>query len=608
MRNYFRLIQFVRPYVGTLSLAFVLMFISAHLTISAPALLGSTLIDRILTDKKIVFDIHSRVPTFLQDQVSGLLMKVNSIPRMDLLRDLVIIAIILYLLKGIFIFCQSYLMSRVSQGVVRDLRCLIYSKLIRLSLDFFSRNRVGALVSRVTYDTTIIQEAVSEGLTDLVFRFFELLVCMSMLVFIKIKTGIPWNLILLSLVIFPITIYPVAIIGRRLRQISRKSQEKMADINTMLYESISGIRVAQAYTTEDYEIGRFRKNLDQYFRIMMKSVKRIIFVGPMSEFVGMCCSAVVLWWGGKMVIGGRLTPGDFIFFLLAFAASFHPISRLSRIHVINQQALAAATRIFDILDTPVQIADPPDAIVLPPFSREIVFRDVNFKYDQSYVLKEINLAIRKGDVVALVGPSGVGKSTMVNLILRFYDPTEGAVEIDGCDLRRVTLPSLRRQIGIVTQETILFNDTVRANIAYGNPDAPLEEVMEAGRIANAHEFISAMPEGYDTLIGDRGFRLSGGEKQRLAIARAVLKNPPILILDEATSQLDAASEMVVQEAIERLMTDRTVLVIAHRLSTIRRANVIVVLEKGKIVGSGSHQKLYAESELYRKICQMQITT
>jgi subfamily B ATP-binding cassette protein MsbA len=451
----------------------------------------------------------------------------------------------------------------------------------------------------------VIRDAISTGLTDLVYQPVQLILYIAILLAVKVYFAISWILVVASLVLFPLVIYPVVMIGKRLKSISKKSQEQMADINTTLFETISGIRVVKAFSMEAYEREKFKRQNIQFYRLAMKSVKRMTVVSPITEFVGIVCIALVLWIAASEILTGTLSCGAFATFLVALLSIMKPLKRLTNVYGINQQALAAAARIFEVLDTEPTVVEAKAAIELPRVRESISFEGVSFRYDRREVLRDINLFVKVGEIVAFVGPSGVGKTTLVNLIPRFYDPQGGFIKIDGIDIRNTTFKSLRSQIGIVTQETILFNDTAASNIAYGSKETRMDDIQRAAKIANAHSFIMNMPQGYDTVIGERGFRLSGGEKQRLAIARAVFKDPPILILDEATSQLDTESEILVQEAIDHLMKGRTVFAIAHRLSTIKHADKIYVLEDGLIVEIGSHDELVKKSGLYKHLYDMQ---
>lgn len=559
------------------------------------------LIDNIITGKKMAIPGDILIPA----QLRHLIDSVNAMPPMELLNKMTILVLISWLLRNFFEFCQSYFMNDVAQRVIRDVKNTIYEKLMNLSMDFYSRNPTGKLMSRITYDAAVIRDCISTGLTDLLYQPIQLIVYLGLVFAVKLYFAISWWLILISLALFPLVIYPVVKIGKRLKSISRQSQESMSDITTTLHETISGIRMVKAFSMEERETERFKKQNQQFYRLAMKSTKRVIVVSPITEFAGMFCVAVILWIAGKEILSGSLSAGAFVTFLAALLSLMKPMKRLTNVYSINQQAMAAASRIFEVLDTKEIVVEKPNAEELAFFKREVEFKNVFFAYDDKEILKDISLAVSAGEIAAFVGPSGVGKTTLVNLIPRFYDAAKGSITIDGVEIRDCKLKSLRSQIGIVTQETILFNETVAYNIAYGRKDPKKEDIIKAAQIANAHTFIMKMPNGYDTVIGERGFRLSGGEKQRLAIARAVFKNAPILILDEATSQLDTESEILVQEAIDRMMKGRTVFAIAHRLSTIKHATRIYVLDGGHIVDVGAHDSLIQKDGLYKRLYDMQ---
>lgn len=600
MKKYIRLIGFVMPHIGVLAMASLCMVAtSAFSGVSLGMIIP--LVDKIIAGKKIVVPSGIVLPSVVQH----LFDKVNSMPPMQLLNGMILIVLVMWLLKNFFEFCQTYLMNDVAQRVIRDVKDIIYKKLLTLSMDFYSQNSTGKLMSRVTNDAAIIRDALSTGLTDLFYQPLQLIVYFVIVLTVKFYFGIPLGLILMSLLLFGLVIYPVVKIGKRLKSISRQAQEKSGDMMTTLHETISGVRVVKAFSMEAYEARKFASQNQFFYKLAMKSVKRMTVVSPITEFVGMFCIAMILWIAGKRIVSGELSAGAFITFLAALLSLMRPIKRLTNVYSINQQAMAAADRIFEVLDTPPTVSEKPGAIELPKIRQSVKLKNVHFGYGDKEVLKGLTLDVRVGDIVAFVGPSGAGKTTILNLIPRFYDVTEGQILIDGVDIRDCTIRSLMSQIGIVTQETILFNDTVANNISYGSGSTDLEAIKRAAKIANAHDFIMKMPEGYDTIVGERGFRLSGGEKQRVAIARAVFKDPPILILDEATSQLDTESEMLVQEAIDRMMSGRTVFAVAHRLSTIKHANYIYVLEAGRIAETGPHDDLIRKEGLYKRLYELQ---
>ncbi|MDP3791020.1 MAG: ABC transporter ATP-binding protein [Candidatus Omnitrophota bacterium] len=600
MKEYTRLIRFVLPHIWVLALAVVCMIgTSVFSGVSISMIIP--LIDNIITGKKMA------IPggVFVPEQLKSLIDMVNAMPPMELLNKMVIIVMVFWLLRNVFEFFQSYFMSDVAQRVIRDVKNMIYAKLMKLPMEYYSKNPTGKLMSRITYDATVIRDSVATGLTDVLYQPIQFVVYLALVFAVKFYFSIPWSLILVGLILFPSIIYPVIKIGKRLKAISKQTQENMADITTTLHETISGMRVVKAFSMEDSESERFRKQNQQFYKLTMKSTKRVIVVSPITEFAGMFCIAVILWIAGKQIISGALSAGAFVTFLAALLSLMKPMKRLTNVYSINQQALAAASRIFEVLDTKDTVNEKPDAIEMPRFRDCVAFKDVHFAYDDKEILKGINLEVRRGEIAAFVGTSGAGKTTLVNLIPRFYDVTKGKITIDGIDIKDYSLKSLRSQISVVTQETILFNETVAYNISYGCKNPGKEDIVKAAEVANAHSFIMKMPNGYDTIIGERGFRLSGGEKQRLSIARAIFKNSPILILDEATSQLDTESEILVQEAIDRMMRNRTVFVIAHRLSTIKHATRIYVLDGGHIADVGPHDSLIQKDGLYKRLYDMQ---
>lgn len=601
MQQYLRLIGYVRNHMRIFLVSVGAMLLTS-LFKSSPITMLIPLIDRIIADRPVVLPQTQGIPDF----VLRIIDQINAMPRLVMLNWIIGSAVVLTLLKGVTLYWQTYLMNDMSHRVTRDMRRDIFSKLIHSSLNFFSRQRAGELVSRITYDTGIVRDAISEGLMDLIFQPFQLVMNIILLLSIRWVFGIPWTLVILVTVITPMVVYPVMQIGKMLKKASRTSQQAMGDINASLYESVTGVRVVQAFGMEDYEKKRFGRFNGEYYRSTLSLVARNLLIAPVTEIALIVCGCSVAWIGATRVINHEMSAGAFFAFAAALFSVFSPLKRLSRLHGINQMALAAADRIFQVLDEKEDIVDPPQPVYLTKLQNEIEFRNVSFEYEPARkVIDGISFSVKKGQIVALVGPSGSGKSTLLNLVPRFYDPTEGDVLMDGRPLRQAAIKSLRSQIGIVTQETILFNDTVAANIAYGKSDIDQALIEEAARVANAHDFIQKLPNGYFTPIGDRGFKLSGGEKQRLAIARAVLKNPPILILDEATSALDTESERLVQDAIHKLMIGRTVLVIAHRLSTIKDADRILVLQDGRIVQDGRHDDLVKQPGLYARLYELQ---
>ncbi len=521
-----------------------------------------------------------------------------------------IIILIAFFLKNIFGYAQAYLLAYVEQGVMKDIRDDLYRHIHNLSLGFFTNERTGDLISRVTNDVNVLQQSISASFLNLIRE------PLSIVVFLTVAIAISWKLTIISVLIFPIVLFVIGRIGNRIHKVSGVIQEKMADITSVLQETISGTKVVKAFGMEEWENRRFARETKKFFTLVLRITRLRNLGSPVTEFLSVVAGVVIIWYGGTQVlVSETLRPAEFLGFLMLIFQIMPPVKELSNVANRMQESGAAGKRIFEILDTRPHITDRPDAVELIQFTSGIEFHNVTFAYEAQDlnegaalhpVLHNVNLNINRGEIVALVGPSGGGKTTLVDLFPRFYDPIEGAILLDGKDLREYKVQSLRALIGIVTQETILFNNTVRNNIAYGLDDCPMEPIIAAARAANAHDFITAMTDGYSTIIGERGTKLSGGQRQRLSIARALLKNPPIMIFDEATSALDSESEILVQEAIEHLMQNRTSVVIAHRLSTIRNANRIVVLDRGRIVQEGTHTELMeAEGGLYKRLYEMQ---
>ncbi len=598
LKEYFKLLKFAKSYRGTLALAGLCMGIS---TIFEGASLGMIvpLSDRVLTNKPIA--IPGKLPLFLSEIIE----KFNSIEPLVFLKFMVIFVPSLFLAKGLFVFLQDYLMNIVGQGVVRDVRNDLYRKFQGLSMEFFGRKRTGELMARITNDVGIITNAISYALKDLIFESMKVVFFAFCVFYIGFK--ISWQLPLVAFVIFPCIMFPVIRVGKRVKRFALEVQKKIADLNSLMAETIQGAHIVRAYCREDYEVERFKDINQHYYKFTLKTAKRMLILSPLTEFIGVLGAILILWIIGNEVILGRLSFGVIGVFLAFLMSMIRPFKKLSNVYVINQQALAASARIYDILEEEPQIKERKQAKGIKSLNVGISFKGVEFKYGEGddFFLGDINLEIKKGEMIALVGYSGAGKSTLVNLLPRFYDPQKGLINIDDVDIKDFKLKDLRSLMSIVSQDTVLFNATIRDNIAYGKVDANEAEIIEAAKKAYAYEFIMNIPEKFDTIVGDRGFRLSGGEKQRISIARAILKNSPILILDEATSHLDSVSEQLIKDALYVLMEGKTSFVIAHRLSTVQKADRIVVLEKGRIVEVGTHNFLLKSDTLYKKLYDLQ---
>jgi subfamily B ATP-binding cassette protein MsbA len=511
--------------------------------------------------------------------------------------------ILVYLLKGLGSYGSSYLMADVGQRVVMDLRNALYRHILDQSASFFAHGATGRLLSRINNDVGQVQQAVSETAGDLARETLALVGYSALLFYYDAR------LTIVCLTGAPLVVYPLIRLGHRVRRTTRRSQEALEHLSHLSTEAFTGHRIVKAFATEQYEAEKFNRAGYHLFRTNMKVTAALSSLPPLMELLGGVGMAAALVYGSRQIASGQLTTGQFALFIGTLFLMYGPAKKLSRVNANLQQAIAASERIFEMLDTHTEVIEHPAAEPLPPFCHEIEFRDVGFGYSdtQGTILRDVSFSVRAGQMIAIVGRSGAGKTTLVNLLPRFYDVTHGAILIDGRDLRDVSLASLRGQIGIVTQDTVLFDDTIGRNIAYGSALATREQIEAAARAANAHDFISLLPHGYDTAIGERGQRLSGGQRQRIAIARALLKNAPILVLDEATSALDTESELLVQEALANLMMNRTSFVIAHRLSTIRRADAIVVLEGGRVVEIGRHDELLANPEgTYSTLYQLQL--
>ncbi len=591
-----RLLVFVRPYTLHFAVAFILMA-AVGAAEAVTALLIRPVFDRLFVQGDsspillFTWPLNGH-PIYLQDFLPHYFHNVWTV--------IAVAYIAVTLIKGFSEFSGTYLINYVGHSVVRDLRNLLYSRIIEQSIAFFSKNPTGRLMSAVTSDIEKVQNAVSQAAADALREIFTL-VALATVIF-----SLDWRLALVSLLLTPFIIVPSSKIGQYIRVSSRRSQDKMAEINNVLQETFSGIRIVKAFGMELFEIAKFKQATRRLLRINLRWVRANAVTSPLMDLLGAVAIAGLLLYARNQILHHAQTTGGFVAFLYALIKMYEPIKRLTGVNNAFQQAVGASEQVFRYLDVRTELPDKPGAIVLPPFSQGIVFEHVDFDYEPGMtLLRDVNLRIRKGEAVAIVGSSGAGKTSLANLIPRFFDVTAGRILVDGHDIREVTTRSLRAQIGMVTQETILFNDTVFNNICYGHTPHHSEEVEQAAQVALAHDFIMEMPLGYQTVIGERGQRLSGGQRQRIAIARALLKNPPLLILDEATSELDTESELLVQRALANLMAGRTVLVIAHRLSTVRRADRIVVLDRGTISEVGTHEDLVNRGGIYQRLHELQ---
>ena len=575
---------------------------------SASIWLTASLINNILMDFQQLLTDHSQLTgketltlnEKLKYWTNGLILRET--PH-ETLKILCISIMVVFLTKNVFLYMKNFFMTLVQFHLITELRNRLYKHFNALSFSYFDQKKSGELTSIVINDVANLRRALGSS-------FHQLLVePINLLAFILLLFVISWKLALLSIIILPIAGLTILSIGRSIRRKSKRTAAMIAGITNIITETLSSIRVVKAFAMEGYEVQRFFKETHHYFQLILRKAKLRLLASPITETLGVMIGVLLLWVGGLEVLSGEgLTPEDFLRFILLLFAMMDPLRKLSKVNVALQTGAASAERVFSILDTPPTIVDKADAVKIDSFKEKIRFKNVSFRYESDdKVLKDISFEIKKGSIVALVGSSGAGKSTLADLIPRFYDVNNGGITIDGHDVRNLSLNSLRRLMGVVTQETILFNDTVRANIAYGQKDVNDEQVIPAAKAANALEFINDLSEGFDTVIGEKGVKLSGGQRQRLAIARAIMKNPPILILDEATSALDTESERLVQKALETLMANRTVLVIAHRLSTVKNANKIILLDKGEIKEVGTHNELMEKEGLYTNLYNIQFS-
>lgn len=570
MKNYRRLLQYMRPYLKELILAVICIVIAAGCNLYLPWIIKD-MIDKVLTNKDMM-----------------------------MLNMICIGIVVVFLVRGVFFFGQSYLVSYIGQKVIIDVREVMFRKFQRMPMAYFDRHQTGETMSFITNDVAAIQSALVDQLIEMVTEGSILIGSIVMMLYLD------WKLTLLTLVVIPVVGQAMKIFGRKIKRNGTVIQERMADITSLLQESISSIRVVKSFVREKYEIERFSKQNQLNFQAAMKNVQLNSMLTPTVEFLAAISVTFIVWFGGYEVLNDEMTAGALVAFLTYAVNLANPVKRLSRVYGNLQRAMAAVDRVFAVIDLKETITDKPDAKALPETKGEVSISNVTFEYKKGVpALSDISLEVKPGQMIAFVGPSGAGKSTIANLIPRFYEVTSGKIAIDGHDIRDVTLASLREQIGIVPQETMLFSTTVRENIRYGRLDATDEEVEAAAKAANADSFIKELPQGYDTPIGERGLNLSGGQRQRMAIARAILKNPRILILDEATSALDTESEKIVQAALDKLMVGRTSFVIAHRLSTIFNADQIYVIDNGHVKEHGTHEELLRNNGLYSHLYNIQ---
>ena len=607
MKTYLRLLGFLRPYRTRLLLALLCMVLYA--------LMSAVSLGMVAPFMRILFERSGAVstgisaiapggdrlagwPAPLRTWIEGALLDARPLVALERVCVLILVALAL---KNLADYLQAYLMVSVEQAGIRDLRSRMFSQLMKLPMSFFQESKGGALLSRMTNDLEFARASLAAGVGNLVKDSLTLIGCLAW-VFIS-----SWRLALLSMVVLPPAAMALVAIGRKMRQRSSRAQQKIADVSSIVQETAAGVRVVKAFGMEDYERGRFDEANEGYYRAFVRLRRVSAAARPVSEYAIVIVAVAMLWVGGQQIfVSHTLQPQQFILFVTALLSTISPIKSLSEVNTNIQQGIAAGERIFALLDAPPTEVDRPGARALPRLSQGVRFEQVSFGYESDKpVLEDVSFEVRRGEVLALVGPSGAGKSTALDLLARFREPTSGRILLDGVDVRDGTIASLRGQLGIVTQETLLFHDTVAHNIAYGLTDADPHDIAAAARAANAHDFIVRLPRGYDTVIGERGTRLSGGERQRLAIARAVLRDPAILLLDEATSALDTESERLVQDALEHLMRDRTVVVIAHRLSTVQHADRIVVLERGRVAATGTHAELMVEGGAYRRLYELQ---
>ena len=601
LQQFVRFLRYARPYRGRIIVAIASLFLIALLNAISIGALQPIFDGLFIPDGGAAgISLPGPIKAALGNHLARL-QRLLPEDRITFLSFLGAVLFAVFLAKGALTYLQQIQMRYVSEAVQRDIRNGLYARVQTLPLRFFTQRQTGEIMSRFSSDIETLGDASTELFRNALKEPLNILGLIALLLMIK------WQLAILCLIILPVALFPIAKFGGKIRRRGTRVQEWRAEVNTILQETISGVRIVKAFGMEEYEKGRYQEASDQVFRSFMRIWRVDALTSPVLEVLGGIGIIIAFGVGGYLVINKNLTPGAFLAFLGALGSLYQPVKRIGQINNIVQRGMAGMARVFELMDTQPEILDRAEAVTFERMQEEIQFQNVSFGYDPDRpVLQGISFTAKLGEIVAIVGSSGVGKTTLVNLIPRFYDPTSGLITIDGTDIRRVTIRSLREQMGIVTQDTILFDDTVFNNIAYGRRGVSMEKVVEAARVANAEEFVEALPEGYQTRIGERGVRLSGGQKQRLAIARAILKNPPILILDEATSALDVESERLVQEALDRLMENRTTFVIAHRLSTIIKADTILVLDEGRLIEQGTHSQLMAAGGVYCRLYQSQV--
>ncbi len=603
MKTFWRFFKYLKSYLRPLVLANIFMILFVIFSLLSIGLI-MPFIDLLFNKELEVYTPPESIGVFdIKEIITYKLHEFVAIySKSELVVYLCILMVVLFFFKNFFSYLQTFFMSIVEQGMIRDIRAELYTHFHKLSLGYFTEEKKGILISRIINDVQIIKDSMIAVINS-IFRDPILILMFSIVLFI-----FNWQLTLLIFALLPLTGFILAKIGDSLKRRSIRSQEQIADITSILDETLGAMRIVKAFGMEQYEINRFKEGERKYFSLLTSLVRRRALAAPITEIIGVITITIILYFIGSQIVTGQseMSPGAFFVYLGIFFQMMPSLKLFGQVFNSVQEGIAASERVFTILDTQPKITDAPDAVEISSFNDKIEFKDVSFKYEKSdIILKNINLTINKSEILAVVGPSGAGKSSLVDLIPRFYDVESGSISIDGVDIRRIKIHSLRSLMGVVTQETILFNDTIRNNIAYGSKNIPMEKIIEAAKAANAHNFISEFENGYDTIIGDRGTKISGGERQRLSIARALLKNPSILILDEATSSLDTESEVLVQQAIDRLMKGRTSIVIAHRLSTIQNAHKIIVMHNGEIVETGTHEVLVKQDGLYRKLYDLQ---